>query len=226
MANNITRWVGDSAPNLLLAIDPGASFQKIKVPYAGCALFQWGMLVAAALIKCPTVVPPFARPNTLVRKVCEELKIQRHAPFKTAGAGGAAVHGIKRKAQPHLREKGVLESGDASELLTMLTVENPQIYVRGEARPENIMALARIYGAFMGGIDADFYSGPSPVEWKGNIEDKDIVNERCLRVLNGAERMILVQAQQAGDSGLSDHVLDSVGIGLYALGRIGTAGVV
>lgn len=226
MANNITRWVGDDAPNTLLAIDPGASFEKIKVPYAGCALFKWGQLAAAALVRCPTTVPPFARPNTLVRKVCEELLIQRHSPFKAAGAGGAAVHGIKRKAQPHLREKNVLESGDASELLTMLAVEDPQIYVRGEARPADIMALKGIYGAFMGGIDAEFYAGPTPGQWKGNIEDKDIVNERCLRVLNGAERMILVQGQRAGDKTLSDHVLDAVGIGLFVLGRIDTAGVV
>lgn len=226
MANNITRWTGESAPNTLLAIDPGASFQRIKVPYVGAALFKWGSLIAAALIKCPTVVPPFARPNTLVRKVCEELRIQRHAPFKTDGAGAAAIHGIKRKNQPHLREKNVIEAGDASELLTMLAVENPQIYRRGEARPEDIMALKGIYGAFMGGIDADFYSGPTPGEWKGSIEDKDIVNERCLRVLNGAERLILVQAQRAGDAGLSDHVLDAVGVGLFTLGRIGTGGVV
>lgn len=188
MANNRTRWEADDPPNTLLAIDPGASFPKSKVPYAGAALFQWGMMVWCDLIKCSTVAAPFARANTLVRKVCEEARIARHS--KALGEG-----------------------------VTVLVVEKPLIYKRGKARPADILALREIYGAFIGGIDAEFYSGPSPQEWKGSIDNK-ILQERTLTVANSAEKMILIR------SGSSEHTIAAMGLGFWTLGRMGTAGVV
>ncbi len=213
VANNKTRWEKADPPNTLLAIDPGASYPKSKVPYAGAALFQWGELCWAALVKCPTMVDskpvaPFARPNTLVRTVCEAAHIARHGCGKP------------RKNSRDLRTTAeVLGEG-----ITVLVVEQPRIYRNGPARPEDIVALMGIYGAFMGGIDAEFYSGPGPSEWKGSIE-KTIMNERVLRVLNSSERLLLMRAQQAGDGGLSDHVIDGVGLGLFTIGRMGAAGV-
>lgn len=203
MSNNVTRWPKDDSPNVLLAIDPGASFpgraSKDQQPYGGCALFQWGELVWAALVKCPTVienepVPSFARSNMLVKKVCREAGIAR---FK----------------------------GNPGETVNVLAVENPLIYVKGKARPNDIVALARIYGAFMGGIDADFYTGPSPQEWKGTLNG-DILTERVARVLSKTEHTLLVKAQRAGQGGLTDHVLDGVGLGLFVLGRAGKAMVI
>jgi hypothetical protein len=151
-------------------------------------------MVWASLIKCPTTVPPFARPNALVRKVCDEARIARHSVATGEG-------------------------------VTVLVVENPLIYKHGTARPKDIVDLKGIYGAFMGGIDAEFYSGPSPQEWKGSI-DGTILNERALTVANSTERLLLVRAQQVGDGGLSDHVIDAMGLGFWTLGRMGTAGVV
>ena len=163
MSNNKVRWEQESPPNTLLAIDPGASFPKSKVPYAGAALFQWGELVWGGLVKCPTTVSPFAQPNALVRKVCKAAGVARH-------------------------DKAIGVS------LTVLAVENPLLYKRGAARPEDIIALKGIYGAFMGGIDAEFYAGPSPGTWKGSI-DGVILNERVLKILNGEEFDIVLMAK-------------------------------
>lgn len=191
-----TRWTAEDPPNVLLAIDPGASYPRSKVPYAGVSLFQWGMLAWCGLVKCSTVVPPFGRSNELVRRVCKDVGIARH-------------------------------KNDEGEGLDVLVVENPTLYRQGAARPKDIIALKEIYGAFMGGIDAAFYSGPSPQMWKGSAKDsKDLVNERTLQIANSTERLLLIRAQANGLDGLSDHVLDSMGLGFWTLGRMGTAGVV
>ncbi len=223
MANNKTRWDRADPPNTLLAIDPGASYPKTKQPYAGAALFQWGELCWAALVKCPTMVdgvtvPAFSRPNLLVRTVCEAAHVARHGwKPRTTPAG----------AKPPRRNAKDLRSTDEvlGESLTVLVVEQPRIYKRGQARPEDIMALMGIYGAFMGGIDAEFYSGPAPADWKGTV-DGVILNERVVRVLNSTERTLLVAAQRAGQGGLSDHVIDAVGLGLVTMGRCGVGGVI
>lgn len=212
MANNITRWTKSEFPNTLLAVDPGASWPgaKLKHPYAGVALFQWGMLVWVSLVHCPVTdtgrygrgarygkenrVPPYAMPNLLVRKVCKEASVARN------------------------------DDSDG-ESLTVLAVEKPILYKHGQARPEDILNLRGIWGAFMGGIDAEQYFGPTPEEWKGSI-DGEILNERVVKVLNHSERMMLVDAQRQGKGGLTSHVVDAAGLGLFTLGRMGKAGVI
>ena len=197
MSNNITRWEKENPPNLLLAIDPGAAWpgaqRGTKIPYAGVALLQWGELAWAGVVRAPTTVAPFARPNALVKRVSESARFAR--------------------TPAHLGEP-----------LNVLVIENPRLYKRGKARPEDIMDLKFIAGAFMGGIDAEFYSAPGPSEWKGTI-DGTILNERVLRVLNSVERTMLVKSERAGDGGLSSHVIDAVGLGLWTVGRMGKAGV-
>jgi hypothetical protein len=117
---------------------------------------------------------------------------------------------------------GGVELGEG---VTVLAVENPLLYKKGKARPEDIIALKGIYGAFMGGIDADFYSGPSPADAKGGI-DKATMNERTLAILSTGERLLLKNAEKAGKGGLSDHTLDAIALGLFVLGRMGTGGVI
>ena len=57
---------------------------------------------------------------------------------------------------------------------------------------------------------------------KGTI-DGDILNERVIKVLSKTEKMLLEYSHRIGNDGLSDHVLDAVGLGLFALGRAGVA---
>ena len=215
MANNVTRWPAvNDPPNLLLAVDPGASWPKSRVPYAGCALFQWGELSWAALVRCPVHVPPYARYNALVRQICLEAKIARHSSIDPPG--------IHPSRSPSRRERpGYAKIGDT---LNVLVVEQPIIYVRGKSRPQDIVSLSKVYGAMMSGIDAEFYSGPTEQEWKGGVE-KEAYNELAVSVANAAERLVLVRAQRDGAGGLSNHVLDAFGIGLFCLGRVDRGGV-
>lgn len=108
--------------------------------------------------------------------------------------------------------------------LDLLGVERPMLYVRGKARPQDIIDLREIYGAFMGGVTADAYAGPTPSEWKGGV-DKVIEHEKIVSIADGGEKIILVNAQRSGEGGLSEHVIDSFGIGLYVLGRMETGGI-
>lgn len=190
------RWTKDSPPNLLLAIDPGAKWRG-KRPYAGAALFQWGQVVWAELVKVPQETAITAGPHVLVRQVCEQANIARFV-----GEAG--------------------KRGAPGETLTVLAVEKPIIYSKGPARPQDILDLREIYGAFIGGIEAEVYAGPTPSAWKGSI-DGDILNERVTRVLSATEKSILVSAEASGRGGLTSHVLDAVGIGLFVLGRAGAA---
>ncbi len=206
MANTKTKWKGEEMPRFLLAIDPGAHFKSsnphYRVPYAGCALFLEGILAWAALVKCPhmvgrKMVTVTARPFALVRKVCEEAGIARY-------------------------EGEIGKRGRNGEPLTSLAVEKPILYKKGTARPKDIIDLREIFGAFIGGIEAELYATPTPSTWKGTI-DGDILNERVLDRLEPYEKSMLSMAQRNGADGLSDHVLDAVGIGLFTLGRAGVA---
>ena len=191
MANNITRWQKDDPPNTLLAIDPGASWPRSGVPYAGAAYFQWGELVWAGLVKARGVVAPFARPFDLVRAVTHAAGVPRN---KSA----------------------------TGEPLTVLAVEVPRIYVGGKARPEDIVQLSIIAGAFCGGVDAEFYSCPRPSEWKGTIDGDILCNRVMNRIANAAERLIVLRAE----GGTTSHVQDAFGLGCWVLGRMATGGVV
>jgi hypothetical protein len=110
---------------------------------------------------------------------------------------------------------------DAGEPLTVLAVEVPRVYVNGAARPEDIVQLAVVAGAFVGGVDAEFYSLPRPSEWKGTIDGK-ILCTRVLNIASVAERLIVARAE----GGNTTHVQDALGLGLWVLGRMGTGGVI
>ena len=113
-------------------------------------------------------------------------------------------------------------SGEQGEPLTVLAVEVPRIYVGGRARPEDIVQLSVIAGAFCGGIDAEFYSCPRPSEWKGTIDGNILCDRVMNNVANTAERIIIGRAE----GGNTTHVQDAFGLGCWVLGRMATGGVV
>jgi hypothetical protein len=201
VSNNKTRWSKEHPPNTLLAIDPGASFPKKGVPYAGACYFQHGDLVAAGLVLAHGVAAPFARPNDLVRRVCSEFSIPR-------------------------------TSAEDGEPLTVLAVERPIVYKNMKTPPNDIVNLREITGAFLGGVDAEFYSAPAPGEWTGSLANL-IVSSRVLwKVAAAHERMLLMQAGvDVPDEGKApkdsdSHVIDALGIGFYVLGRMRAGGVI
>jgi hypothetical protein len=203
VANNITRWVSpdDNPPNLMLAIDPGAAIgrgQK-KVPYCGAALFQWGTLVWAGLVKASATVTPFQRPRNLVDRTIEASGVWK------------CEHSL-------------------GEPLDMLAVEVPRIYKKMKSRPEDIVQLSVIAGAFLGGIPAKKVSAPRPGEWKGSIDKgihlRRVIGERTDKgfvggVLNSGEHIVLLKAE----GGETDHVQDAIALGCWVAGRTDTGGV-
>lgn len=203
MANNLTRWVSsdDNPPNLMLAIDPGASFnsRKERVPYAGVALFQWGQLVWAGLVKTTTTVTPANRPADLVQRVIKASNVY------------ACEHSV-------------------GEPLDMLAVEVPRIYTKTKARPEDIVQLTLIAGALLAGIPAKKRSAPRPQEWKGTIDGTTFLKRVIGEwdgitwqggILNNGERLCLLKA----DGCETSHVQDAVALGCWVAGRIDVGGV-
>lgn len=111
---------------------------------------------------------------------------------------------------------------DPGEPLTCLAVEVPRVYTNGSARPEDVLQLAVVAGAFVGGVDAEFYSLPRPSEWKGTIDGKILCERVMSKIANTAERLIVLRSE----GGTTTHVQDALGLGFWVLGRMGTGGVI
>ena len=92
-------------------------------------------------------------------------------------------------------------------------IENPSIYdrKRWKGNPNDLIKVANVAGMCFAACSlycqAHFVK---PTEWKGQTE-KAIDNKRTLQLLSDAEHSIA--------KGQSDHVLDAIGIGLWALKR-------
>lgn len=155
-------------------------------------------------------------------------------PGKTY-VGAALFHGLElRRGEVVKCPKEAMPTAQLRELvretvkrmgvstLELLVVEDPIIYPRGGARPNDIMDLARTFGAFMGSIDAKRYAAPNPSAWKGTI-DGEICCERTKKLLGPSEMAVLVKSEKEQRGGLSHHVLDAVGLGLFVLQRAGVA---
>lgn len=169
------------------------------------------------------------RANALVRVVCQEMGVPRHgggAYAMTEGKRGGKKGGMGGDGDGEWCNKcgrgGTVDQGEA---ITVLAVEKPIHRSNSPARPQDIIALSYIYGAFVGGIDADYYSTPEPEEWKGSF-DGDQLNERVLLVLSATERALLQRGANVGYDSLSSHSLDACGLGLFALARAGKGMVI
>lgn len=168
-----------------------------------------------------------ARPNALVRTVCDEMGIPRHGggAYARVNERGAQKGGMGGDGDGKWCNKcgrgGYIDMGEA---LTVLAVEG-QYFNPKKPLAKEVIALSRITGAFLAGIDADFYVCPTPEDWKGSVDGEQL-NERVLRVLNAAEQNVLQEGQFAGYASLTSHALDSVGLALYTLGRVGKAMVI
>lgn len=169
-----------------------------------------------------------ARANVLVRTVCEEMKVPRHGGGAYAITGktrGAAKGGMGGDGDGAWCNKcgrgGTVDQGEA---ITVLAVEKPTFRPNSPARPQDIVELRGIYGAFVGGVDADFYSTPEPEEWKGTFDGEQL-NERVLLVLSSTERA-LIQSSPPDYGALTSHALDAIGLGLFTLGRAGKGMVI
>lgn len=99
-----------------------------------------------------------------------------------------------------------------------LVVELPEIRVQGGGKgdPNLLVALAYNLGVWVGRY-VQYESDPEPVRpfaWKGNVP-KHIMLERIkMHILNGPTPLVE-----------NHNELDAIGLGLFALGRMGRGGV-
>jgi len=101
-----------------------------------------------------------------------------------------------------------------------LVVEYPIVYPRGPGDPNDLLALAYVAGVLVGVLKPLSPRLVTPNRWKGNVPKKVI----RLRVLGdraaGVEgRLSKDEVEILGDDP-SHHIVDAVGIGLWALGRL------
>lgn len=102
-------------------------------------------------------------------------------------------------------------------------VEVPQVYQQRNWRgdPNDLIEVALVAGRVAQSFGAD---GPEaelirPHAWKGNAP-KEVMLKRIVNRLDDAEQAVLHTAKVPGS--LRHNVIDAIGIGLWALGRIGT----
>ena len=98
-----------------------------------------------------------------------------------------------------------------------LVVEMPRIY-RGSGQQKgdlnDLLDLATVVG-YCEGIFHGSHRRVFPAQWKGQVPKK-IMNARVLSRLDDVEKAAIVSV------GAKDHnILDAIGIGLWALGRLG-----
>jgi len=92
-------------------------------------------------------------------------------------------------------------------------IEKPVVYERGRVRKSDIVDLAFSAGLVAGGYAQ--HRCVSPAEWKGQVP-KSVHQRRILGRLSPSEASVLAGALKKH----LVHVLDAVGIGLWALRRL------
>lgn len=99
--------------------------------------------------------------------------------------------------------------------------EIPQVYREGKSAnvdPEDLTNLTGVVGAVIGFLDPAEVETCVPAQWKGQVP-KEIHNRRIISTLTPNEKAVLDAIKCPAS--LKHNVVDAVGIGLFALGRMG-----
>lgn len=101
-----------------------------------------------------------------------------------------------------------------------VVVETPVIYPYGRTtkRPSDIIKLAAVAGVFLAAGERDARA-VAPKTWTRSAP-KRVHQPRTMRALKPFEQETFDQCVQKYAKGKHSHVIDAVGIGLFALGRI------
>lgn len=120
---------------------------------------------------------------------------------------------------------GVEEDVDAVPVRGRLIIERPQIYrgSKSKADPNDLITLAIQVGRYVerSGGNAALVT---PAQWKGQVT-KEIIVPRILGALNDGERAIATRASLDIAKGKVHNMIEAIGIGLHACGRMGRGGV-
>jgi hypothetical protein len=123
---------------------------------------------------------------------------------------------------------GVEENADAVGIRGDLVIEKPQIYraSKSKADPNDLITLAIQVGQYVerarrAGMAVKLVT---PAEWKGQVA-KEIIVPRILGALNEGERALATRASLDIAKGKVHNMIEAIGIGLHACGRMGRGGV-
>ncbi len=95
--------------------------------------------------------------------------------------------------------------------IDQVVIEDPVIYARGKARPQDILKLARIVGRYEERFAAHPVELVAPRTWKGSV-DGDIMVRRIQASLNPLDRKV----HDRYTGGYAHNMTDAVGLGLWA----------
>lgn len=95
-------------------------------------------------------------------------------------------------------------------------VEEPKVYLRGKADPEDILQLAKVAGAV--GSVSSYTTFVKPGTWKGQVP-KTIHHNRIQKLLCYDEMERVDYCMSAVPAAKKHNVWDAIGLGLYHLQR-------
>ncbi len=103
-----------------------------------------------------------------------------------------------------------------AEHVRKVVIELPQVYPQHPVPPQDLIALAFLAGRYAGASAGEVYT-VFPHQWKGNMP-KDVCAARVRFNLLPGERAIVDAIDVP--KGQKHNVMDAIGIGLHAVGRV------
>jgi len=139
------------------------------------------------------------------------------AVFRDAVLERAEYIDILHQGGPVALARAVAAWTGGATAIGRVVVEKPQVYVRrlSKGDPNDLIDLAVVVGALLATVQG-VGETVLPQRWKGSVP-KDIMNARILGRLSDAEKQRIVYPKRKT---LGHNVVDSVGIGLWALKRL------
>jgi hypothetical protein len=123
---------------------------------------------------------------------------------------------LARAASPLGVAREVARWASTRTALPRLVIENQQVYRGVKQDPNDLLPLAQCVGACAALISHVAFDNPLPRVWKGTVK-KEIMLMRIQERLTPVERLLLIDA---APKSLLHNVIDAVGIGLWACGRL------
>ncbi len=114
---------------------------------------------------------------------------------------------------------GVLSWFGSSQGLDWVCTEGQQVYGRGVGNPNDLLPLSFVCGGIQSVFDVQKRFMPLPRQWKGSVP-KEIFARRIMLELTPEELKIFDEKKKDIPKSLLHNVVDAIGLGLYAVGRM------
>lgn len=102
----------------------------------------------------------------------------------------------------------------------ILVIERPEIYRASKGNPNDLMPICIMLGMMWERFGPKATMFPLPKEWKGQVP-KEVHNTRILNKLDKRETMTVKDNLMRVPATLQHNAVDAIGLGLFALNRLG-----